>query len=131
MNTKLIMTLSALFCAILGIGLTFAPAEISTLFNASSTSPLILQLTGAVFFAFAMLNWTAKGAIIGGIYNKAISLANFTHFFIGAMALIKATKTFNTDAYYLWAITIVYVIFAILFGLISFKHPVAAENSKD
>jgi len=68
-----------------------------------------------------MLNWMAKGAIIGGIYNKPIAIANFTHFVIGALALLKAMS--NPPPYFIVPLAVVYSIFAILFGVIFFKHP--------
>ena len=39
---------------------------------------------------FAMLNWMAKGVIIGGIYSRPIVIANLAHFLIGDLELIKA-----------------------------------------
>src|ERR1700744_1671498 len=84
MNTKLIMTASALFLAVLGISLTFLPREIAGVTGISSakTFQLMLQIMGALYFSFAMINWMAKGAIIGGIYNKPLAIGNFTHLFI-------------------------------------------------
>ncbi len=87
MNTKLIMTLSALFLALTGLTLTFLPEEIIDLAGApsSKTFLLILQILGALYFGFALLNWMAKGSTIGGVYNRPISIANFTHFLIGGL----------------------------------------------
>ena len=87
MNTKLIMAASALFMAAIGISLTFLPKEISNMIGAGyiSNIPIALQLSGALYFAFAMLNWMAKGSIIGGIYNRPLTIANFTHFAIGGL----------------------------------------------
>ena len=35
------------------------------------------------------MNWTAKDSLIGGIYARPVSLANFGHFFAGALLLLK------------------------------------------
>src|SRR6201985_830012 len=90
-TTKLIMTLSAVFLAVIGISLTFLPAEIGGITGIApdKTFTVILQLLGALYFSFAMLNWMAKGTLIGGIYGKPVSIANLTHFVIGALALTK------------------------------------------
>lgn len=123
MNTKLIMMLSAIFLAAIGIIFTFLPKEASDFIGISSekSAQLILQILGALYFSFAMLNWMAKGAIIGGIYNKPIALANLTHFVIVALALLKAMS--NAPLYFIVPLAVVYSVFAILFGIIFFKHP--------
>lgn len=126
MNTKLIMTLSAVFLAVTGIGLTFLPNEIAGLIGLSSSKPFqfILQLLGALFLAFAMLNWMSKGSIIGGIYNRPIALANFTHFLIGALTLIKVLMSNPGLPYEVWILTGIYSIFAVLFWFVFSRHPV-------
>ncbi|MDB5135859.1 MAG: rane protein [Mucilaginibacter sp.] len=135
MNTKLLMILSALFMAAIGISLTFLPNEIanSTGIGPSKTLQLVLQISGALYFAFAMLNWMAKGSIIGGIYNKPIATANFTHFVIGALALIKTLLNDHSLPYPIWVLAGVYSIFAVVFGVVFFGDPVsnsAALNNK-
>ncbi|HTE01021.1 MAG TPA: hypothetical protein VK668_17140 [Mucilaginibacter sp.] len=125
LNTKLIMTLSAVFLGIIGIGLTFLPNEIAALTGISPSKILllILQILGALYFSFAMLNWTAKGAIIGGIYNKPIATANLTHFMIGALALIKALLNNHDLPCGIWVLAGIYSIFAVIFGMMFFRHP--------
>jgi hypothetical protein len=125
MNTKLVMALSAIFLAVIGIGLTFMPQEIAAFTGLGFTKiyQLQLQILGALFFAFAMLNWMAKGSIIGGIYNRPIAIANFTHFFIGGVALVKAVAGNVHLHYTVWILAILYSIFAILFGIIFSRHP--------
>jgi Fe2+ transport system protein B len=125
MNTKLIMTLSAIFMAIIGISLSFLPDEILKYSGMDSTAlaRIILQLLGALYFAFAMLNWMAKGATIGGIYNKPISIANFTHFFIGGLALLKALIKYTGTPQLLWVLAVIYLVFAICFGIVFTRHP--------
>lgn len=126
MNTKLVMTTSAAFMGLLGIALTFMPEEI---FKISGQVPdgrltLNLQLTGALYLGFAMTNWMAKTVLIGGIYARPLSIGNFFHFFIAALALIKnSVNNNNTATPYTYALTACYAIFAILFGFILFAHP--------
>ena len=125
MNTKLIMMLSAAFLAFTGMGLTFFPQEIAVASGLGFTKAfqLILQILGALFFAFAMLNWMAKGSIIGGIYNRPIVLANLAHFFIGGLALIKALiGNFNLPSH-IWILAVIYSVFTVLFGILFSRHP--------
>jgi len=125
MNTKLVMTLSAIFMAVIGISLTFLPDEILACsgIDSGTMARIILQLLGALYFAFAMLNWMAKGAIIGGIYNKPIATANLTHFFIGGAALIKGLLHYTAAPLLLWILAGIYGVFAICFGLIFTRNP--------
>lgn len=120
MNSKFIMVSSALFLGMLGILLTFLSEEISEYFNFSE-KPILLQLLGASFFAFAMINWTAKSNLIGGIYGRPISIGNFTHFFIGAMALIRYYIELQQGILFL--VMLIYCFFAVTFGYIFFTHP--------
>ncbi|WP_394767134.1 hypothetical protein, partial [Ferruginibacter sp.] len=62
MNTKIIMTASALLLATIGLLFTFLPAEILQYFNAAASKPfvLLIQISGALYFSFAMLNWMTR-----------------------------------------------------------------------
>jgi Fe2+ transport system protein B len=107
-----------------GIALTFAPDETLKAFHIAPdmVANVMLQLLGAAYLGFAMLNWLAKGALIGGIFAKPISMANGIHFFAGAMAIIKiASKTSMTPL--LWAILVVYALYAACFLYVGFTAP--------
>ncbi len=124
MNTKLLMTVSALVMGITGIILSFSPHEVLHHFNAATTvsDPLILQILGALYFAFAMVNWTAKGNLIGGIYARPIAIGNLTHFIVGSLALIK--NYFSQHDVTILMFAFIYMIFAVLFSIVFFRHPV-------
>ena len=130
MNTKPLMTLNATILALIGISLIFLPKEILQYFelSASDTLVLLMQITGSLYFAFAMLNWMSKGSIIGGIYGRPIAIANLTHFVIAGLSLIKGIMANSGLSYVIWSIAIVYSIFAILFGIVAFKHPVSKNK---
>ena len=132
MNTKLLMTSSAMILALIGISLIFLPKEILDYLelSVSDTLELLMQIIGSFYFAFAMLNWMSKGSIIGGIYNRPLVMANWTHFVIAGLALIKGVLDNPSLSYVIWSIAIIYSIFAILFGIVAFKHPVS-ENKID
>ncbi|MBC7625927.1 MAG: hypothetical protein H7254_01415, partial [Ferruginibacter sp.] len=55
MNTKIMMTASALLLATIGLLFTFLPAEILQYFNAAASKPfvLLIQISGALYFSFA------------------------------------------------------------------------------
>ena len=125
MNTKLLMTASAVFMGLIGITLTFVPDEVLKILEQvpNATLNLSLQLTGALYFGFAIMNWMAKTVLLGGIYARPLSIGNFSHFFIAGLALLKASVNANTASPYTYTLTFFYLIFAILFGYILFKHP--------
>jgi len=125
MNTKLIMTLTAILLAVLGLSLTFAADNIIVWLGIANSVPinLIFQLLGAAYFAFAMLNWMAKGAIIGGIYNKPIAIANLSHFLIGGLALTKAVINNPQLPVIFIILAVVFIIMAGVFGIINSRHP--------
>jgi hypothetical protein len=130
MNTKLIMTASAFALAAIGLSLTFLATEIAGYFLGTSTAfQLIIQVLGALYCAFAMLNWMAKGNAMGGIYNRPIAIANFTHFLIGALALVKGLMNHQDLPGAIWIITVLYFIFAVLFGMVLFNPPVNKQKA--
>ncbi|NEU09456.1 hypothetical protein GZH53_14115 [Flavihumibacter sp. R14] len=123
MNTRILMTGSALLMIVAGLLLTFLPEEIMTMAaigNPGNLS-LILQVLGALYFSFGVLNWMAKANIIGGIYSRPIAIGNSAHFFIGGMALLKSASQNNIP--FLWVAGLVYAILAALFGYVLFTHP--------
>ncbi len=83
MNTKLLMTSSSLILAIAGICALFMPDVLLSMqgVEATEAASVLVQLMGALYFGFAIMNWTAKDSAIGGIYARPVSLANFSHFF--------------------------------------------------
>jgi hypothetical protein len=124
MNTKLLMSSAAILMGFIGIALSFAPDDILRALNMQPDliTKLTLQILGAVYLGFAMLNWMAKGALIGGIFAKPISMGNGVHFFIGAMALIKAlAKTAGTPL--LWIACAIYALYAVCFLYVAFSAP--------
>ncbi|MBF8963782.1 hypothetical protein I0P70_11020 [Pontibacter sp. FD36] len=131
MQTKLMMVLSAAVLAALGIAFTFLPEELA-LYLDSEPNPLevvLLQLLGALYLGFAMLNWMAKGSRIGGIYNRPICVANFAHFFIGAMAMLKFLFRYPEQPFAEWVLCAVYAGLAAWFGLTLFRHPLPAQQA--
>lgn len=124
MKTKILMTASALFLLLLGIALTFLPQETLT-YLGSGPAPLpvlLVQAAGALYLGFAFLNWTARGMLIGGIYNRPVSLGNFLHFAAGATALLKGALGGHTDGLVL-SVAVIYLVFAVWFGKVVFTHP--------
>jgi hypothetical protein len=122
MNTKLLMTVTSVVLAAVGGTALFVPDVVLSALGTSVTAPLsmMVQLMGALYFAFALMNWTAKDSAIGGIYARPVSLGNYGHFFVGALLLIKAQLSGGFNLPFL-LVSVVYVVFAILFYWLVFR----------
>ena len=132
MNTKTVMTSSALFYAIIGIILSFLPNEIADYLNVeyNIVTILFLDIMSALYLGFGILNWMAKGTLIGGIYNRPIAIGNLMHFGVGAIALVKVVSNIQTHSEIVISLTVVYMIFAILFVYIFRTNPTKTEKKK-
>ncbi|MEP6464658.1 MAG: hypothetical protein ABJB05_00070 [Parafilimonas sp.] len=124
MNTKYLMIASSIFMGLPGLSATFLPNEILNYvgLNSSVLSTLLIQITGALYVGFGLMNWMAKTVLIGGIYSKPLCMGNFLHFTVAALALIKAAFK-HLDVKFILIAAIAYSIFAILFGLVLFTSP--------
>jgi len=121
MNTKLLMMASAVVLGLAGIVATFAPAELLTVWGSPATEQtvLVVQILGALYFSFGLVNWSAKGAMIGGIYARPVSLGNFLHFTMGTLALGKQELSHDLGLPVVVAL-VIYAVFAVLFGALAF-----------
>ena len=122
------MTLSSLFLGLAGLAASFAPSELLRALGAPVAEPLpvLIQLLGGTYVAFAMTNWTAKDNMIGGIYSRPLSLGNCVHFVVGSLALAKQQFSHGTSVPLL-ALLVVYTIFAICFAWLVFGHGAACK----
>ncbi|MES2825773.1 MAG: hypothetical protein V4732_19380 [Pseudomonadota bacterium] len=125
MQTKILMSLSALMMAIIGLAASFMPKEILTYAKAwdEGFEVFLVQILGALYLGFAMLNWTARASLIGGIYSRPVAVGNFMHFVIVAVTLIKSLLAgFHSIEIMVGAA--IYCVFALWFGAVLFSHPV-------
>lgn len=122
MNTKLLMTFSGLVLGLAGIFTLFMPDFYLSAQGAAvtGTASALVQLMGALYFSFALMNWTARDSLIGGIYMRPVSLANFGHFFVGALLLVKylLSNALNPS---IFVVTLVYVVYAACFYWLVFR----------
>ena len=126
MSTRNLMIASSVYLGIAGLGLTFLPKEIAEYLNGgiNQTSILFLQILGALYLGFSMLNWMTKNNLIGGIYSKPLVVGNFAHFLISSFALLKIIGQYSGGEFSIFlAITIIYCIFALWFGYVFMTNP--------
>ena len=130
--TRLLMSASALTLGLLGIVGSFAPDEVLRRMDAPASPSLMLlvQVLGALYLGFAILNWMARDNLIGGIYSRPVALANLLHFLSAGLAMIKLLA----DAPMLqglWLLTVVYVSFAACFAVVLFRHPIRSQPQQE
>lgn len=120
-DTKLLMISSALFLGLLGAGGSFFPEEILGFYvvDVNTMSVLFIKIAGALYLGFAILNWMARGNIIGGIYSRPVALGNFFHFTIIAITLLKLAVVGESKTLFITGASL-YSVFAISFGYILF-----------
>ncbi|MFT4805972.1 MAG: hypothetical protein ACI9YE_003202, partial [Psychroserpens sp.] len=109
---------------------SFLPNEIIDYLNIEPNiiSTLFLKIMSALYLGFGILNWMAKGTLIGGIYNRPIAIGNLMHFGVGAIALVKAATNIQTHSEIIISLTIVYMIFALLFVYVFRANPTKIEK---
>lgn len=124
MHTRVLMIASAALMAVIGLAASFKPQSVLGLHGTvpDNATVLFVQMAGAVYLGFAMLNWAARGILIGGIYARPVALGNFLHFTMVAITLIQAAIAFG--AVELAISAGVFSVFSIWFGLVLFKPPV-------
>jgi hypothetical protein len=122
---RVLMTASALVLALLGLPCVFAPDIVLRHVAGGTSAPteLIVQITGALYAGFAIVDWMAKGSLKGGIYGRPLAVGNLLHFFAAALALLKAAPTFPQPLF-AWPLAGIYTLLAIGFGLVIFRNPV-------
>ena len=120
MNTRVLMTLAAVFMAIAGITGTFLPREVLVIHHTEPGrgSVLVVQAAGALYLGFAIMNWMSRGNLIGGIYSRPLALGNLVYFLNVALA----TARIAADDPHASAIVtaIIHSMFAVAFAYVAF-----------
>ena len=124
-TSKIILGSSGLLLAFSGLALTFFPQEFAQSLHLPDRSSvmLLIQVIGAMYFGFAMLNWMSRRGLIGGIYNRPIAIANMTHFLMVGIALTKLMLSPSPLPQAFWGVTFIYVAYALIFGWLLFRTP--------
>ena len=109
------MSLSAIFCAALGVLLLFAPDEVGgALVQPYGATPLV-QLLSAALLGFGVLSWIGRHHPLGGIYGRAIVASNQMHFTVGALVLVRHGIREGGSMGY-WIVAALYVVQALFFS---------------
>ena len=85
-----------------------------------------MQLLGAAYLGFAFLNWMNRGASMGGIYGRPLTMPNFLHFATAAITLVKLAQG-RPDSLLIVAAAVT-SFFAVWFGAVVFSPPPMNQN---
>lgn len=120
--------LSAIFLALLGLLTSYFPDKVLETHGTvpDNATLLLIQMMGALYLGFAILNWTARGVLMGGIYARPLALGNFLHFAMVGVMLAKAAYTHGVVQ--LATSAVVFSAFAAWFGIVLFTSPVRAPD---
>lgn len=131
MKTRLLMMLSAIILALLGLVTSYFPEKVLETHGTvpDNATLLLIQMMGALYLGFAILNWTARGVLIGGIYARPLALGNFLHFAMVGVMLTKAAIAHGVVQ--LATSAAVFSAFAIWFGVVLFRSPVRSPAIDD
>lgn len=124
--TRILMRSTAVVLAMFGLIASFVPDALLARLGEPVTPTLvvIVQVVGALYLAFAMLDWMARDNLIGGIYSRPVAVGNLVHFLVAGLAIVKAMA--DTPALrVLWPVAVIYAALATCFGILLFRHPVA------
>ena len=127
--TRALMVISTGFTALLGLGALFLPQEALSYagYPAEGFAVVLVQVTGALYLGFSLINWMTRAAIIGGIYSRPVVVGNFMHF---AIVTITFVKSLTAQAPLLILIVAaVYALLAVWFGAALFTHPTTSRES--
>ncbi len=116
MRTKWMMSASAIGMGALGLAATFLPQEIVAWQGGSGElAEILVQVAGGLYLGFAMLNWSVREMVIGGIYNRPVVMANLLHLTVVALTLVRTVAEGERQPWLLLA-SALYLLFAAWFG---------------
>lgn len=113
-----------------GMVLLFASEFLLELFGISHSSggSATAQLFGAALISIGLMNWTARGLVLGGIYGRSLVYGNFTYSFIGFLISFRARLGgFSND--YFWIEVVLHLASAIVFGVLLFRGPMTQTKT--
>ncbi|MCS7060199.1 MAG: hypothetical protein RMN25_03450 [Anaerolineae bacterium] len=91
MRLSHLLLLSALFTALFGVGMMFAPDQILPLFGLGPgrAGVLVSRLLGAILLGIAVLNWSAS-SITDTTAHRAVAMGNMTASGLAFVVLLTA-----------------------------------------
>ena len=123
---RVLMSISATFLALAGLITSYFPDRVLETHGTVPDGPtlLLIQMMGALYLGFAVLNWMARG-----FYTRPVALGNFLHF--GIVAVILTREAIDHVVMQLATSAAVFGAFAIGFGIVLFRLPARGQPADD
>lgn len=121
-RTSILVRLYAVLLAVAGAALLFVP-EMLVGDAEGPLAAVLTQVVGGALLGFAVANWTARDAVLGGIYGRPHVAGNQAFAFIGVLVLLKGLGPDAPVA--AWALTAVLGVGAMLYSLLLFRGPLS------
>jgi hypothetical protein len=129
MKLKMLLTVSAIYMAVLGIGFMLAPRQIGIDAVPPDAPPALiayLRVFGGAFLGIAVLNWLARDAQLGQAL-RAIVLGNAVGF--ASAAAMDAWGVFSGDARSIAKIfLVVHLLLSIAFAVVVGRAGTRAQD---
>ena len=120
--------INLIYTSAFGIILTFAPDEFLHYIKAHNSNVVIfLQFLGAFFLSYSIMNWTSKDSILGGIYGKAIMMANTVFYISSSFALYKIAG----NSTFFICLALLHTFLGISYYLLMSSNPLKKSNAND
>ena len=128
MKLNVLLIVSAIYMALLGLGFVFAPRQIgigAVPVDASTALIAYLRVFGSTFIAIGVLNWMARRSEPSTALN-AILFANMVGF--GLAALLDLWGLLSGGRQLAWVFVIIHLLFTIAFVLAGRMSMAAKTN---
>jgi len=123
-SSSLVSRISSFVLGASGVALLFAPDVIlpALVPGFPAAAAWLGQLLAAAWLAIAALNWLQRSAVLGGIYGRAVVLANLVLYFVTALSVGRALAAGTAPAS-LWALTVPAAVLAVAYGALLLRGP--------
>jgi len=127
MKPKLLLTLSAIFMGLVGLGYLISPATILFALDAGAPAPLIaeIRVAASTFIGIAVLNWAARNAD-GSKSRDSIFLGNTAGF--GLATIMSAIAAITGGDVVIWVLVVIHAFFAVSFFMVGRANMSTSPN---
>lgn len=126
--SNIVMSSSAAFFLLTGLGISFFPQETGRIFGTASQygmDLLIMKILGALFFGFGVMNFMARRSPVGGIYGRSIVMGNLMMTLIIGAQLFKFIFRQDGVGEHIWVLAFLFLILSVAYLKLFFTQPAA------
>lgn len=126
--SRIILSASALILFAVGAASLFGADDLArSLLRSAPAGEPIIQVAAGGLLGFAILNWMSRGARVGGIYMRPLTIGNSLLFAVGGLSLAKALSSGRLPPPAIIP-TAAFCGLALAFGWLAFGHDPIPEN---